>query len=178
MNSADTIAACASPTPDLCRVDAAGSPTCVNLQTDSNNCGACGTSVRNPFIPSTESSTSANISQCGFGTCIAGSCQGCPRSGSCSDNVACGANGDCHCRQTQASGSACAPTTSYAATCNADTDCGVGEACALYTCCGSGVCLPINQGSCANVVATKFVFRARRSARDCTTSDHIGTEDC
>jgi hypothetical protein len=124
--------------------------SCVNLQTDLNNCGQCDNYVcslyPSPITRSLQRSLTHNLPiQCQWG-CDSGTCAGPPpppplqcAGGSCSNfifNCNLG-NPNCFCVTSSEGGSFCAAFDTCDTPCSSSSDCGADSVCAIDSCCAA-----------------------------------------
>ena len=120
--------------------------TCKDLQTDGNNCGACG-----------------NV--CSSGLCNAGKCVSCSGPQTCNNfgKTCSSATGACYCMTGSSGSLGCGdlsnPSCSNYTKCSADDQCGAGAICTTSTCCGYGIC--VNTNRCGNQASVKRMFAPR-----------------
>lgn len=105
-----------------------GGSTCVNTQTDVQNCGTCGHAC-------------GTGESCISGVCVAPSCTG----QTCGTFVpGCNDNNNCYCWKTTEGSGFC--TSNFLCgdhpTCNSSSDCPSGSKCTQETCCGDNRCSP------------------------------------
>ncbi|KAH5688691.1 hypothetical protein HBI23_031780 [Parastagonospora nodorum] len=141
--STTTIVSCPCTSPGL--TDLCGT-TCVNRQTDPNNCGTCGNTC-----PS---------GTCSNGACTSPSLDSCPTASRCNAPVTCPGSTGCYCLKTSSGVNRCVQLSGCASVgCTADADCSAGRYCVVDTCCGGGVCLAY--ASCPNPGVPSRMFRKR-----------------
>jgi endo-1,4-beta-D-glucanase Y len=162
IGSAVFVAGCAKPatvTSTTCnsgQLECSG--TCINVQTDSQNCGACGkTCGSGSSCQSGECTCTSGFVSCG-GSCVASNAQHCGSSCSaCTGTDVCNSDGTCS--STCSSGSKCSDGA-----CSSDTnsaDCGTcGNACTGGSTCVNGSCScgtssqMVCNGSCVDITTT------------------------
>src|SRR3954452_11107440 len=134
------------------------SGTCINVQTDGQNCGACGnTCGSGSTCQSGKCSCTNGFVSCG-GSCVASNAQHCGSNCStCSGTDVC--NSDGNCSSTCSSGTKCSDGACSSPTNSAD--CGTcGNACTGGTTCVSGTCTcgsssqSLCNGSCVDITTT------------------------
>ncbi|KAH3987232.1 hypothetical protein HBH64_013320 [Parastagonospora nodorum] len=141
--STTTVVSCPCTSPGL--TDLCGT-TCVNRQTDPNNCGTCGNTC-----PS---------GTCSNGACTSPSLDSCPTASRCNAPVTCPGSTGCYCLKTSSGVNRCVQLSGCASVgCTADADCSAGRYCVVDTCCGGGVCLAY--ASCPNPGVPSRMFRKR-----------------
>jgi hypothetical protein len=134
---------------------------CVDLSSDENNCGGCGTACPTGSTCCSGACTdlSSDANNCGAcgnvcaetQTCVAGACADTPNpscaGADCNTFIPCSTNTDCVCTTVAEGGGLCVPGSTSCGglvPCpNGTTDCPAGQLCAVGTCCGQNVCIPV-----------------------------------